>query len=137
MIEKKLKAYDQWETVSTTRKQNIWQQGQKKRFSLKVVNLRMRRPSNIWDQNFKKIGSSRKEIEKRISDSRKIIGMLNSVLWSRNIIQKTKRTIFNTLNQNALVIGTENLTIKSANEKKEKLSIEMAIKKNNSTRQKK
>ena len=77
------------------------------------------------------------EIKKRIFDSRKIIGMLNSVLWSRNIIQKTKRTIFNTLNQNALVIGTENLTIKSANEKKEKLFTEMAIEKNNSTTQKK
>ena len=69
-------------------------------------------------------GSSAMEIEKRISDSRKIIGTLNSILWSRNIIAKTKRTIFNTLIESVLLYGAETWTIKSASEKK-LLSTEM------------
>ena len=69
-------------------------------------------------------GSSAKEIEKRISDMRKIIGILNSILWSRNIISKIKQTIFNTLIKSVLLYGAETWTIKSAIEKK-LLSTEM------------
>jgi hypothetical protein len=32
------------------------------------------------------------EIEKRISEGRRVIGMLNSVLWSKTILHKTKQT---------------------------------------------
>ena len=35
-------------------------------------------------------GLSAMEIKKRISDTRKIIGILNSILWNRNIISKIK-----------------------------------------------
>ena len=48
-------------------------------------------------QAFKYVGaileqdnSSAMEIEKRISDTRKIIRILNTILWSRNIISKIK-----------------------------------------------
>ena len=58
------------------------------------------------------------EIEKKIFDSRKIIQMLNSVLWSRNIVEKTKRTIFNSLIENVLLYGAEAWTIMSVNGKK-------------------
>jgi hypothetical protein len=48
--------------------------------------------------NFKYLGSileasgaTTLEIEKRISEGRRVIGMLNSVLWSKTILHKTKK----------------------------------------------
>jgi hypothetical protein len=35
-------------------------------------------------------GTTTLEIEKRISERRRVIGMLNSVLWSKTILDKTK-----------------------------------------------
>ena len=42
-------------------------------------------------------GRSSAKIEKRISTERKIIGMLNSVLWGNNIVHNTKGIIYNSL----------------------------------------
>jgi hypothetical protein len=39
-------------------------------------------------------GSSDFEIEKRISETRRIISMLNSVLWNGNILHLTKLLIY-------------------------------------------
>jgi hypothetical protein len=38
--------------------------------------------------------SSDLEIEKRISETRRVISMLNSVLWNRNILHSTKLLIY-------------------------------------------
>jgi hypothetical protein len=38
-------------------------------------------------------GATTLEIEKRISEGRRVIGMLNSVLWSKTILHKTKKLI--------------------------------------------
>ena len=65
-----------------------------------------------------KNGSSRMEIEKGMSHSRIIIGMLNSILWSKNIIEKTKMTIFKTLMEIILLYGAVTWTMKPGNEKK-------------------
>jgi hypothetical protein len=37
-------------------------------------------------------GATTLEIEKRISEGRRVIGMLNSVLWSETILHKTKKS---------------------------------------------
>jgi hypothetical protein len=37
-------------------------------------------------------GATTLEIEKRISEGRRVIGMLNSVLWSKSVLHKTKKT---------------------------------------------
>jgi hypothetical protein len=37
-------------------------------------------------------GATTLEIEKRISEGRRVIGVLNSVLWSKNILHKTTKT---------------------------------------------
>jgi hypothetical protein len=39
-------------------------------------------------------GSSDLEIDKRISETRRVISMLNSVLWNRNILHSTKLLIY-------------------------------------------
>ena len=64
----------------------------------------------------KKNRSLRIKFNKRTIDRRKIIRMLNS--WSRNIIEKTKRNIFNTMIESVLLYGAEQWRFKSANEKK-------------------
>ena len=56
-------------------------------------------------------GRSSAEIEKRISTGRKIIGMLNSVLWSKNIVHNTKRIIYNSLVQSVMLYGAETWTL--------------------------
>jgi hypothetical protein len=38
-------------------------------------------------------GSSDTEIEKRISETRSAISMLNSVLWNENVLQSTTTTV--------------------------------------------
>jgi hypothetical protein len=45
---------------------------------------------SILEQN----GTSNLEMEKRINYGRKVIGMLNSILWSINILGKTKTLIY-------------------------------------------
>jgi hypothetical protein len=47
------------------------------------------------------------EIEKRISEGRRVTGMLNSVLWSKNIFHKTKKLMYQTLVQSVLLYGAE------------------------------
>jgi hypothetical protein len=47
------------------------------------------------------------EIQKRISMGRRVIGMLNSVLWSKTILHKTKKFMYQTLVQSILLYGAE------------------------------
>jgi hypothetical protein len=42
-------------------------------------------------------GAATLEIEKRISEGRRVIGMLNSVLWSKTILHKTKKLMYQAL----------------------------------------
>ena len=37
--------------------------------------------------------------------------MLNTVLWSKNIVNNTKRIIYNTLVQTVMLYGTKKLTL--------------------------
>jgi hypothetical protein len=39
------------------------------------------------------IGTTTLEIEKRISEGRRVIGTLNSLLWIENILHKTKKLV--------------------------------------------
>jgi hypothetical protein len=39
-------------------------------------------------------GATTLEIEKRISEGRRVIGMLNSVLWSKTVLHKTKKLMY-------------------------------------------
>jgi hypothetical protein len=57
------------------------------------------------------------EIEKRISEGRRVIRMLNSVLWSKNILHKPKKHIYQALVQSILLYGAEiwTLNTKQAN----------------------
>ena len=49
--------------------------------------------------------------KKRISTERKLIDMLNSVLWSKNIVNKTKRIIYNSLVQSVMLYGAQTWTL--------------------------
>jgi hypothetical protein len=51
------------------------------------------------------------EIEERISEGRRVIGMLNSVLWSKTILHKTKKLMYQTLVQSILLYGAETWTL--------------------------
>jgi hypothetical protein len=42
-------------------------------------------------------GATTLEIYKRISEGRRVIGILNSVLWSKNILHKTKKISYTRL----------------------------------------
>jgi hypothetical protein len=57
-------------------------------------------------------GSSELEIDKRISETRRDISMLNSVLWNRNILHSTKLLIYKSIVKSILTYGAETLTIK-------------------------
>jgi uncharacterized membrane protein YsdA (DUF1294 family) len=50
-------------------------------------------------------GATTLEIEKRISEGRRVIGMLNSVLWSKTIHHKTKKLMYQTLVQSIYYMG--------------------------------
>jgi hypothetical protein len=50
-------------------------------------------------------------IEKRISGGRKVIGMLNSVLWSKTLLHRTKKTMYQALVQSILLYGAETWTL--------------------------
>jgi hypothetical protein len=51
------------------------------------------------------------EIGKRISVGRKVICMLNSVLWNKNILYKTKDVIYQALFQSILLYGAQTWTL--------------------------
>jgi hypothetical protein len=52
-------------------------------------------------------GSSDFEIEKRISETKGVISMLNSVLWNRNILHSTKLLIYIPIVKTILTYGAE------------------------------
>jgi hypothetical protein len=52
-------------------------------------------------------GATTLEIEKRISEGRRVTSMLNSVLWSKNILHKTKQLMYQTLDQSILLYEAE------------------------------
>ena len=56
-------------------------------------------------------GRSSAEIEKKIKYREKIIGMLNSVLWNKNIVHNAKRIIYNSLIQSVMLYGAETWTL--------------------------
>jgi hypothetical protein len=45
--------------------------------------------------------------EKRISEGRRVIGILNSVLWSKTILHKTKKLMYQALARSILLYGAE------------------------------
>jgi hypothetical protein len=71
-------------------------------------------------------GTTTLEIEKRISERRRVIGMLNSVLWSKTILHKTKKLMYQALVQSILLYGAETwiLNMQQANKL---LAIEMDV----------
>jgi hypothetical protein len=56
-------------------------------------------------------GATTLEIEKRISEGRRVTGMLNSVLWSKTILHKTKKIMYQALVQSILLYGAETWTL--------------------------
>jgi hypothetical protein len=52
-------------------------------------------------------GATTLEIEKRINDGRRVFDMLNSVLWSKDILHKTKNLMYQALVQSILLYGAE------------------------------
>jgi pullulanase/glycogen debranching enzyme len=63
-------------------------------------------------------GSSDLEIEKSISETRRVISMLNSILWSRNILHGTKLTVYNATVKSTLTYGAETWTVKQKHRNK-------------------
>jgi hypothetical protein len=63
-------------------------------------------------------GSSDQETEKRISETRRVIIMLNSILWSRNILHGTKLTVYKTIVKSILTYGAETWTVKQKHRNK-------------------
>jgi hypothetical protein len=59
----------------------------------------------------KATGATTLEIEKRISEGRRVIGMLNSVLWSKTILHKTKKLMYQASVQSILLYGAETWTL--------------------------
>jgi hypothetical protein len=62
---------------------------------------------SILEQN----GTSNVEIEKRINKGRKVIGVLNSILWSSNILGKTKTLIYKSTVESIMLYGSETWTL--------------------------
>jgi hypothetical protein len=56
-------------------------------------------------------GATTLEIEKRISEGRRVIDMLNSVLWSKTILHKTNKLTYQALVQSILLYGAEAWTL--------------------------
>ena len=56
-------------------------------------------------------GKSEVEINKRISSGRKVIGMLNSILWSKSIINRTKKIIYKSILESIVMYGVETCTV--------------------------
>jgi hypothetical protein len=57
-------------------------------------------------------------LDKRISETRRVISMLNSVLWSRNILHGTKLTVYNAVVKSILTYGAETWTVKQKHRNK-------------------
>jgi hypothetical protein len=57
------------------------------------------------------ISATTLEIEKRISKGRRVIGMLNSALWSKTILHKTKILVYQALVQSILLYEAETCTL--------------------------
>ena len=53
------------------------------------------------------LGPSNKEIAKRTSNGRMVIGILNSALWSKNIINRTKQLIYKSILESIVLYGSE------------------------------
>jgi hypothetical protein len=62
------------------------------------------------------IGATTLEIEKNVSEGRRVIGMLNSVLWSKNILHKTKKTHVSGFNPKYFNIWGRNMDTKRTGE---------------------
>jgi hypothetical protein len=56
-------------------------------------------------------GATTLEIEKRINEGRRVIGILNSVLWSKTIPQKKQKIMYQALVQSMLLYGAETWTL--------------------------
>jgi hypothetical protein len=56
-------------------------------------------------------GSTTLEIEKRISEGRRVIGMLNSIFWIKTLLHKTKKLMYQALVQSILLCGAETWTL--------------------------
>jgi hypothetical protein len=55
--------------------------------------------------------TSNVEIENRINKGREVIGMLNSILWSSNILGKTKTLIYKSIVESIMLYGSETWTL--------------------------
>ncbi|XP_030753748.1 uncharacterized protein LOC115880613 [Sitophilus oryzae] len=69
-------------------------------------------------------GRCEKEIEERIGKGRKVIGALNSVLWSRDISDHRKKLIYNAILKSVMLYGSEVWQL-SEKHKKKLLSTEL------------
>ena len=56
---------------------------------------------------FTKDGRDTKNISHRVTQARKIIGALNEVWWSKNIIRNRKKMIYNSMVKSVLIYGAE------------------------------
>ena len=63
-------------------------------------------------------GERERENNRRIATTKRVIAELNSVLWSKKIMIKTKKIIYKTIIESILLYGAETWTIRKANEKK-------------------
>jgi hypothetical protein len=68
----------------------------------------------IVEQN----GASNLEIEKRINYGRKVIGILNYIFWSSNILGKTKTIIYKSIVESILLYGSETWTLNTRQQNK-------------------
>lgn len=60
-------------------------------------------------------GSSVEEMKKRLSSGRKVLDMLNSVMWSSNIQRRTEKLIYSSVVVSILLYGGEICTISKTN----------------------
>jgi hypothetical protein len=77
-------------------------------YFLKMINNRR---ISVMGSILEATGANSLEIEKRISEGRRVIGMLNSVLWSKTILHKTKKLMYQALVQSILQYGAETWTL--------------------------
>ena len=56
---------------------------------------------------FTKDGRDTKNIRHRVTQVRKIIGALNGIWWSKNIIRNRKKMIYNSMVKSVLTYGAE------------------------------
>jgi hypothetical protein len=62
--------------------------------------------------------TSNVEIEKRINNGRKVIVKLNSLLWSSNILGKTKTLIYKSIGESIMLYGSETWTLNGRQQSK-------------------